>query len=185
VEWEEQDINRRIWQENNSLLYIVHHLKNNRIDQLEKFYELSRTQKEFSPQSYFANILALIRYGYQPDACKALLSQLLAIENYRIDLLSMLPLEVFKDIKRYNPVTYERKLKKITSKEEVPRLQCISDCSRGYSEVMLAIVTYMQNGIVKRLQQDVWSRILDIIGRHDLDFHRVIDIMLEKIVGFL
>jgi hypothetical protein len=67
----------------------------------------------------------------------------------------------------------------------VPRLQCISDCSRGYSEVMLAIVTYMQNGIVKRLQQDVWSRILDIIGRHDLDFHRVIDIMLEKIVGFL
>jgi hypothetical protein len=50
---------------------------------------------------------------------------------------------------------------------------------------MLAIVTYMQNGIVKRLQQDVWSRILDIIGRHDLDFHRVIDIMLEKIVGFL
>lgn len=71
------------------------------------------------------------------------------------------------------------------SKQEEERLQHISDSPQGYSEVTLVIATYFQNGLVKKSHQEAWARILDIVGRHNLDFYRVIDMMLSKIVESL
>jgi hypothetical protein len=47
---------------------------------------------------------------------------------------------------------------------------------------MLAITVFLQNGIIKRSYQETWDHILAIVGRHNLDFHKVIDIMLSKVV---
>lgn len=47
---------------------------------------------------------------------------------------------------------------------------------------MLAITLYLQNGMAKKSHEETWNHILVIVGRHNLDFHKVIDIMLSKIV---
>jgi hypothetical protein len=43
----------------------------------------------------------------------------------------------------------------------------------------------MQHGIVKRSHEETWNKVLDIVGRYNLDFLKVSNMMLNKAIDYL
>jgi hypothetical protein len=79
-ECDQEDIFARICSDNNSLLFIIHHVRNKNTELLVKFYEERRTEPRFNTIKFFMNLLTLIRYEYNQEYCKQLLGCLLQIE---------------------------------------------------------------------------------------------------------